>query len=274
MSRAPTKPNVFAMLRPSYAQVGRRYRQLRQEWGKHGSRHVLDRIRRFVADRIGQATRPLPVRPVDVLEADLTVPKSWASLPCSGEQPLIVNWITAPPSAGSGGHTTMFRLIERFERSGNQCRVYLYDVYGGDITYYRSLVRELFPRFVGTVDHVANGMADAHAVVATSWQTAYPAYNDRCRGKRFYLVQDFEPWFYPTGGLSGLAENTYRMNFHAITAGRFLAEKLKAEYGMVADSSTSAAIPKSIIYATVGACEMGSSFMRDPRHRGVASSLG
>ena len=33
-----------------------------------------------------------------------------------------------------------------------------------------------------------------------------------------------------------LADNTYRMNFHAITAGRFLAEKLSREYGMAADA--------------------------------------
>jgi glycosyltransferase involved in cell wall biosynthesis len=82
---------------------------------------------------------------------------------------------------------------------------------------------------------VANGMSDAHAVIATSWQTAYPVYNDHCLGKRFYLVQDLEIWFYPTGGLSTLAENTYRMGYHAITAGRFLATKLKSDYGMAAD---------------------------------------
>jgi glycosyltransferase involved in cell wall biosynthesis len=61
-------------------------------------------------------------------------------------------------------------------------------------------------------------------------------YSDQCRGKRFYLVQDFEPWFYPLGARNVLADHTYRMGFHAITAGRFLAAKLKAEYGMAADA--------------------------------------
>ena len=109
-------------------------------------------------------------------------------------------------------------------------------MYGGDAIYYGSQIREYFPWFAGEVNDVADGMADAHAVVATSWPTAYPVYNDHCRGKRFYLVQDFEPWFYPAGGPSILAENTYRMGFYAITAGRFLAAKLRAEYGMVAEA--------------------------------------
>jgi O-antigen biosynthesis protein len=34
-----------------------------------------------------------------------------------------------------------------------------------------------------------------------------------------------------------LADDTYRMGFRAITAGRFLAAKLSAEYGMAADAA-------------------------------------
>ena len=76
---------------------------------------------------------------------------------------------------------------------------------------------------------------DADAVVATSWPTAYVAFNAACSGKRFYFVQDFEPHFYPVGTYSVMAENTYRMGFHGITAGAWLAQKLTREYGMDAD---------------------------------------
>jgi hypothetical protein len=79
-------------------------------------------------------------------------------------------------------------------------------------------------------------MLNAHAVVATSWPTAYSVFNSHCTGERFYFVQDFEPYFYPAGTLNLLAENTYRMGFHAITAGRWLAHKLSAEFGMSSDS--------------------------------------
>jgi glycosyltransferase involved in cell wall biosynthesis len=193
-------------------------------------------MRRAVANRLAPTTGPLEVRQADVLAADMRVPRSWLPLLLDVEGQLVVNWVTSPPEAGSGGHTTMFRLIEHLERAGHICRVYLYDAYGGDAAYYASQLREVFPRFAGEVNDVANGMANAHAVVATSWPTAYPVYADRCLGKRFYLVQDFEPWFYPLGARSVLADNTYRMGFHGITAGRFLAAKLSAEYGMPADA--------------------------------------
>ena len=54
-------------------------------------------------------------------------------------------------------------------------------------------------------------------------------------GTRFYLVQDFEPSFYPAGSESLLAEATYRFGFHGVTAGRWLSELLRRDYGMPAD---------------------------------------
>lgn len=218
------------------AELSRRFRQVRRLWAEQGGAGVRDWARRAVARRLAPAAMPLDVRPVDVLAADLRIPRSWSPLPFDGKEPLIVNWVMFPPSAGSGGHTTAFRLIEHLERSGNICRVYLYDNHRGDTAYYASRTRRVFPGFKGEIGDVTSGMADAHAVVATSWPTAYPVYSDACRGMRFYLVQDFEPWFYPKGARSVLAEQTYRMGFHAITAGRFLATKLRAEYGMAADA--------------------------------------
>lgn len=216
-------------------QFGRRYRQLNKLWREGGRTAVWERVRHAAAERLAPAAQHMSVRAEDVLAADLRAPRSWA-MPASSGEAMIVNWVTTPPAPGSGGHTTMFRLIEHLEQSGHQCRVYIYDVFGNDIIYCKTLVKQLFPGFKGAIYDVCNGMAPAHAVVATSWPTAYPVYNDPCAGKRFYLVQDFEPWFYPVGGESTLAENTYRMGFHAITAGRFLAEKLVADYGMGADS--------------------------------------
>ncbi|MBH5398264.1 glycosyltransferase family 1 protein [Bradyrhizobium sp. CNPSo 4010] len=227
MSNAFEQPRV---------EVTRRYRQARRLFAEHGRQGVGNWLRRALASRLAPFVEPLDVRPADVLAVDTRVPRCWSSLPLSGKGQMVINWIIVPPSAGSGGHTTMFRLIEHLERSGHICRVYLYDVYGGDADYYGARTRKLFPGFAGEINDAIRGMADAHAVVATAWPTAYPAYRDPCVGKRFYLVQDFEPWFHPLSARSELAEQTYRMGFHAITAGRFLAAKLSAEYGMTADA--------------------------------------
>ena len=103
-----------------------------------------------------------------------------------------------------------------------------------DHHYFRQIARNYYARTC-PIDDVSEGMADAHAVVATAWQTAYPVFNARSAGRRFYFVQDYEPYFYPMGSNAVFAENTYRMGFHGITAGRWLAEKLRADFGMPAD---------------------------------------
>jgi glycosyltransferase involved in cell wall biosynthesis len=129
----------------------------------------------------------------------------------------------------------MYRIIRYLEAHGYKNRVYFYNVYRGDHRYYESIVRSCY-QFNGVVANLDERMEDAHAVVATSWPTAYPVFNSRSAGKRFYFVQDFEPYFHPTGAFSFLAENTYRMGFHAITAGRWLAQKLATEFGVPADA--------------------------------------
>lgn len=216
-------------------QIWRRIRQIQKLWQDGGQREVWNRFRRAAAKRIAPISPPLSFRVTDVLAADVSKPKSWSTLPLDEDVPIVVNWVVTPPAEGSGGHTTIFRLIQYCERAGYQCRVYIYDVHGSDTSYLRSHVKSLFPKLLGPVSDVMEGMADAHATIATSWQTAYPVYNDTSLGKRFYLVQDFEPWFYPHSTEAVLAENTYRMGFHAITAGKFLSLKLKADYAMAAD---------------------------------------
>lgn len=61
-----------------------------------------------------------------------------------------------------------------------------------------------------------NSIPKADVGVATLWTTAYllAKYNN-CL-KKMYLVQDFEPLFYPAGSLSGIIEHTYRLGFHHI----------------------------------------------------------
>jgi hypothetical protein len=215
--------------------IERRVRQVTRIVREHGVRQLGARALRAAARRMGTETEALPVRVEDVRAADLGVRKPVVIPPIPADGKLTVNWVTTPPAHGSGGHTTMFRLITHLESLGHTCRLYLYDTFGNRAADLEPSVRSAFPAFRGPIHDVTDGMADAHAVFATAWMTSYPAFNDPCAGKRFYLVQDYEPWFFPVGGLSTLAENTYRMDFHGFTAGRFLADKLRDEQGMAAD---------------------------------------
>jgi O-antigen biosynthesis protein len=216
-------------------QLGRRSRQLRDLWDAEGLGGITDRVRKAAVDWLAPAESVLPVRREDVLAADLTRPFQPTIPSVISGQPLTINWVTTPASAGSGGHTTLFRIIRYLEAHGYRNRVYFYDVYRGDFEYYKSIVRNYYD-FHGIVAKVDDGMEDAHIVMATGWPTAYSVFNARCAGKRFYFIQDYEPHFYPVGTTSLLAESTYRMGFNGITIGQCFAERLRADFGMKVDS--------------------------------------
>jgi len=226
---------LTSKLERAQIQLGRRYRQVRDLLSAEGPRAVADRIRGVAAEWLAPKSIVTPVRRADVMAADLSRPFKPVIPEVTPGQPLMVNWVTTPPSPGSGGHTTLFRMVRYLEAHGYQNRVYFYDVYQGDHAYYQSIVRDYYG-FYGPVMNVEGGMADAHVVMATAWPSAYPIFNSRCAGMRFYFVQDFEPFFHPVGAASLLAENTYRMGFHAVTAGKWLSRKLNEEFGMAADS--------------------------------------
>jgi hypothetical protein len=223
------------MLGSVVLQSGRRWRQFRRLLKLEGPRGIADRVRAAAAERLGPGHVTMPVSRPDVLSADLSRPPA-IHIPelIPGQRP-VVNWVAIPPGPRSGGNTTLFRIIRYLEAHGYTNRVYFYNVFGADHRYYESIVRDFYD-FHGVVARLEEGMEDAHAVVATSWPTAYPVFNFQGAGKRFYFVQDFEPYFYPVGSLNFLAENTYRMGFHGITAGRWLAQMLATDFGMSTDS--------------------------------------
>ena len=176
----------------------------------------------------------------EIVKADISEPPvRW---PGTNKKKLHVNWLMPPPGKGSGGHMTLFRFIGALEKAGHVCTIYCY-VPGskyGSISAVKAIMGESFPALKATMYwlHDDEEMKPADAVFATSWETAYPIYNSKLKAKRFYFVQDFEPYFYPVGSFSVLAENTYRFGFYGITAGGWLAKKLSHDYGMRTDFIT------------------------------------
>jgi glycosyltransferase involved in cell wall biosynthesis len=156
-------------------------------------------------------------------------------LPARRGEPLIIAWVTVPPGEGGGGFTTTFRLAASLQAAGHRCIIYLLDRHGWALERHRRTMREWWPWLKAEVRSAAEGIQDAHAIFATSWETAYPVLTSPARGVRFYLVQDFEPSFYAAGSDALLAEATYRFGFHGVTAGAWLAARLTSEYGMRAD---------------------------------------
>jgi glycosyltransferase involved in cell wall biosynthesis len=196
---------------------------------------LLDRGSRWLSPAGGErirVSREDMVRAAEIAASGWTLPPP---LPRRDGEPLEIAWNSVPPGAGAGGFTTMFRLASALEQAGHRCILYLHDRHGWSLRQHEETIRTWWPSLQAEIRDAADGIEDAHAIFATSWETAYPVLTSPARGKRFYLVQDFEPSFYAAGSEALLAEATYRFGFHGVTPGRWLAEMLTAEYGMDAD---------------------------------------
>ena len=174
----------------------------------------------------------------EVLTADPNKPanQNWKGSKKSG--PLTFNWLMPPPGKGSGGHMTIFRFIKYLEDSGHNCRIYFHNPGpGSTVESVRAVMGDAFPKVKAPMEWLwpDKQMAAADGIFATSWQTAYTVYASKVKAKKFYFVQDFEPYFYPVGGFYTLAENTYKLGLRGITAGGWLSKKLHSDYGMTTD---------------------------------------
>ncbi len=216
-----------------------RLRQTRRLLRSDGAAGVAARLGDRVADRLSPEGRVRLLvskdelrRAGDIAASGFRLPEA---IPAAPDEPLTIAWVAEPTSGReSGGHTTMFRQVEALERAGHTCVVYFTNRHGWAIDQHRENVRGWWPSIRAEVRD-ASEIEDAHAIFATSWPTAYTVLASPARGARFYFVQDFEPSFYPAGSDALLAEATYRFGFHGVTAGRWLAELLRRDYGMAAD---------------------------------------
>ncbi|WP_454851943.1 rhamnosyltransferase WsaF family glycosyltransferase [Promicromonospora soli] len=152
------------------------------------------------------------------------------------DRPLVVGWVTSPPAAGSGGHTTLFRMVEGLEARGHRCVVFLYDRHGLDIAQRTAELRLGWPAVRAEVRDARAGISGVDAVVASSWESAHVVLS-RCVGPahRLYFVQDYEPYFYPRGSEYELAAMTYRFPFRRIALGEMVAGCLRSELGQDSD---------------------------------------
>lgn len=151
-------------------------------------------------------------------------------------RPLRIGWVTTPPAAGSGGHTTLFRIVEALEAAGHQCVLFLYDKYGLDEARLTSVIRENWPGTQAEVRDARGGIADVDAVVATSWESAHVIVKyERAPVRRLYFIQDYEPFFYGHGAESAFAAMTYRLPFRRIALGEMLDGMIRQQTGLASD---------------------------------------
>lgn len=146
-------------------------------------------------------------------------------------------WFIPDFNVGSGGHLNIFRTVWHLEQMGyTSCIVISNPVMHQDADEARTAIRQHFFPLNAQVMLGVEKLPSCEFAVATGWDTAYAVRAFAGAKNKLYFVQDYEPYFYPVGTESVLAENTYRFGFFGITAGDWLAQRLTHEYGMVTHS--------------------------------------
>ncbi len=149
---------------------------------------------------------------------------------------MTIGWLATAPVRGGGGTRNILRMARYLQSFGHEVTLYVEPL--GHFHSENEIDSFIKTNFPGEPLRVVMGLentAPSDALIATLWATAERLRDIRtCRGK-FYLVQDFEPYFYPMGEWHLRAEATYRFGFHHITSGRWCAKFLREQYDARAD---------------------------------------
>ena len=212
----------------------RAIRRLMRTQGTNGvTAAVAYRLVHKISAYVDIASAELPVRPEDLADAASLRP-SVGGMP--RESRLRIGWVCTPPAGGSGGHTTLFRMVEMAEARGHDCTLFLYDKNSDDVARHEEVIRRHWKNLKAEVRSATMGMEAMDAVVASSWGAAHVvAARSPETASKFYFIQDFEPYFYPRGALYALAEDTYRFGFTNIALGEMVASRLRIEIGLEPD---------------------------------------
>ncbi|WP_405372087.1 MULTISPECIES: glycosyltransferase family 1 protein [unclassified Microbacterium] len=194
-------------------------------------RHLLQVTLRRLADRAGVGELDFPLHDRDVWDSTRPLRPAAGRAPGGARR---IGWVVVPPTPGSGGHTTFFRMLAAAERAGHRNTLLLYDRYGGDTATHLDRLRRGWPWLDCEVRDIDDPLDDLDAVVASAWQTAHVMARRTAElpVERFALLQDYEPDFYARGSLRALAEDSYRFPVENIALGPMVAQRVADELGV------------------------------------------
>jgi tetratricopeptide (TPR) repeat protein/glycosyltransferase involved in cell wall biosynthesis len=147
---------------------------------------------------------------------------------------LRIHFVIPEFSKGGGGHMTIFRIVRWLEFFGHECTVWVQDPnlavhptgWRDDVYRYFQQVKASFRPLNSHFWYTTGDV-----LVATAWETveavmAHDSFNDR-----FYLVQDYEPYFFARGSTALQAEDTYRQDIACICASSWLKKLMEEKFG-------------------------------------------
>ncbi|MCX7042051.1 MAG: glycosyltransferase family 4 protein [Gammaproteobacteria bacterium] len=148
----------------------------------------------------------------------------------------VCNWyLPAFDNPFYGGVMTILRLAETLQRQFGMRQRFLICGSANAANMQAQLGRA-FPTLgdaevlvLDTVEALDNIPASDYSV-ATLWTTAYVLLAVRNTGLKFYMIQDFEPAFYPAGSTYAQAELTYQFGFYGICNTQTLKQIYETQY--------------------------------------------
>ena len=148
---------------------------------------------------------------------------------------LDIHWIIPDFSSGSGGHMTIFRMVRWLEFFGHRCTVWINNAHMhtngvaayDDVMKFFQTVRAGFR----TLDQETIDELRGDVVIATGWETVWPATHATDFKSRIYFVQDYEPSFYPRGSRSLAAEDSYNRDIACVCASPWLEQRISDAHG-------------------------------------------
>jgi O-antigen biosynthesis protein len=133
-----------------------------------------------------------------------------------------VNWfIPDIDSPFYGGINSALRIADELARNHGVRNQFV--VWGGPAEHFvRSALAAAFPSLADSPISFYETFAELESVpeadvgISTLWVTAYALAHAPGMKRKFYLIQDFEPMFYPASTLYALAEETYRLGLYGL----------------------------------------------------------
>jgi O-antigen biosynthesis protein len=140
--------------------------------------------------------------------------------------------------AGSGGIRTILSQVRALVADGYEVHVHVepFGLRGGrrSSDSLQARADRLFGETGATYHTGLTPDPSCDLVIATKWSTAARVAALPPRTAKAYLIQDFEPAFYPVGDDYLRAEASYRLGLVPIVLGRWLARALHERYGTAA----------------------------------------
>lgn len=198
-------------------------------------KQLVRRVVQVLGDRVGVSQLDFPLLDRDIRDAQ-QLPLQLTDIPSPAGRPARIAWIVVAPGIGSGGHTTLFRMIDACGRAGYENTLLFYDTVSSDFATNVDRVRRGWPWLRCDFGVVGDALEGFDAYVASSWPTAHVlAARSTRRGAHLYFIQDFEPYFYPRGTLYQLAKDSYRLGLRNVALGQMVADAVREDSGAAVD---------------------------------------